>query len=314
MTPPLQRFLVAACTAVACCSAAGLSLDALVDVTGGGDVVAAATESPSASANGTTAAAGGLAALDHSVTLTSNSRFINRELSWLRFNERVLSEASNPSHPTFEKVRFLSISANNLDEFYMVRVAGLKGQAQAGISQVSADGLTPAQQLSVINTRASRLIEDQQSVWTALLGEMATAGVAVVQPDQLSDADKLWIEGHFMDTIFPQLTPLSVDPAHPFPFLANKGYGLAMQLLRQQDGRRIEGLLLFPSSILRFIRLPPSAASPGVIRFIMLEHVVLMHIYDLFPAFVVLGKGEGGGEGKRGGSSEVLFFYVKLPG
>ena len=266
--------VAAAALAIACCAllpgASGSPVDADEDVTafGSGSDIAMMQDDdallPAAPLIGSVSAAAGTsptALTFQSVSMTSNTRFINRELSWLRFNERVVDEASNLKHPTFERVRFLSISANNLDEFYMVRVAGLKGQAQAGISQVSADGLTPALQLSVINTRASKLIKDQQTVWRTLLSEMAKADVHVVGPDQLSEDDKIWIENHFMDTIFPQLTPLSVDPAHPFPFLANKGYGLAMQLLRQQDGRRIEGLLLFPSALQRFIRLPPSSAN-----------------------------------------------------
>jgi polyphosphate kinase len=193
------------------------------------------------------------------------NRYINRELSWLRFNERVLDEASNPRHPLFERVRFLSISANNLDEFYMVRVAGLKGQAQAGVTQSSADGLSPASQLAAINVRTTKLIQKQQKVWNVLVGELATENVRVVLPSALDDADKQWLDNHWLNEVFPQMTPLSVDPAHPFPFLANKGYGLVLQQLGERDGEelRMEGLLLFPSTLQRYILLPSTPEKPG---------------------------------------------------
>jgi polyphosphate kinase len=194
-----------------------------------------------------------------------SNRFINRELSWLRFNERVLDEASNPSHPLMERVRFLSISANNLDEFYMVRVAGLKGQAQAGVSQSSADGLSPAQQLIAINRRTTKLIQHQQGVWRQLVNELEGQNVRIFAPSDLDEVDRLWLNNHFNNEVFPQLTPMSVDPAHPFPFLANKGYGLVLQQQGERDGEelRMEGLLLFPSTLQRYILLPPSPTKPG---------------------------------------------------
>src|SRR5579875_3975459 len=168
----------------------------------------------------------------------SPDRFINRELSWLAFNERVLAEADNRRYPVLERLRFLSISANNLDEFYMVRVAGLKGQVQAGISTPSQDGLTPAQQLLGINRRAGKLMQDQQVTWRALRREMSEQGLAVVGPEDLTPAERAFIGERFMAEIFPVLTPLAIDPAHPFPFVANLGLGLMLELVRKSDGNR----------------------------------------------------------------------------
>jgi polyphosphate kinase len=216
----------------------------------------------------------------------SPERFINRELSWLAFNERVLAEADNPRPPLLERLRFLSISANNLDEFYMVRVAGLKGQVLAGIATPSQDGLTPAQQLDAINKRAGRLMRDQQVTWRALRRELATAGVGVLTPDELTPEEHGWLAQRFMSEVFPVLTPLAIDPAHPFPFVANLGLGLALQLQRKSDGERTEALIVIPGTIARFLRLPGKA-----VRFISLEQVIALYFDHLFPGFDVLGSG-----------------------
>jgi polyphosphate kinase len=216
----------------------------------------------------------------------SPARFINRELSWLAFNERVLAEADSLRHPLLERLRFLSISANNLDEFYMVRVAGLKGQVLAGIALPSQDGLTPQQQLEAINQRAGKLMRDQQVTWRVLRQQMVEAGISVVGPEGLSAEDRVWLEERFMAEIFPVLTPLAIDPAHPFPFVANLGLGLALQLKRHSDGDRMEALLLIPGTLNRFIRLPGKA-----VRFLPLEQLIGLYLDHLFPGFSVVGQG-----------------------
>ncbi|HEV8029341.1 MAG TPA: RNA degradosome polyphosphate kinase, partial [Stellaceae bacterium] len=203
------------------------------------------------------------------IDLQTPARFINRELSWLAFNERVLAEADSPRHPLLERLRFLSISANNLDEFYMVRVAGLKAQVLAGIATPSQDGLTPAQQLEAINGRAGKLMRDQQVTWRVLVQQLAEAGISVIGPGDLAAEDRTWLEERFMAEIFPVLTPLAIDPAHPFPFIANLGLGLALQLTRRGDGNRMQALLLMPSTLGRFVRLPGKN-----VRFLPLEQTI----------------------------------------
>jgi polyphosphate kinase len=216
----------------------------------------------------------------------SEARFINRELSWLAFNERVLSEAGNARHPLLERLRFLSISASNLDEFYMVRVAGLKGHVLAEIATPSQDGLTPAQQLAAINARAGKLMSDQQVTWRTLRSELGAADIAIVGPPELLASDRAWLEELFMAEIFPVLTPLAIDPAHPFPFIANLGFGLALQLVRRSDGENMQALLLIPSSISRFVRLPGKS-----VRFLPMEQLLGLFLDHLFPGFKVVGQG-----------------------
>jgi polyphosphate kinase len=218
--------------------------------------------------------------------LQTPARFINRELSWLAFNERVLAEADSPRHPLLERLRFLSISANNLDEFYMVRVAGLKAQVLAGIATPSQDGLTPAQQLEAINGRAGKLMRDQQVTWRVLVQQLAEAGISVIGPGDLAAEDRTWLEERFMAEIFPVLTPLAIDPAHPFPFIANLGLGLALQLTRRSDGNRMQALLLMPSTLGRFVRLPGKN-----VRFLPLEQTIGLFLDHLFPGFSVMGQG-----------------------
>ncbi len=216
----------------------------------------------------------------------SPERFINRELSWLAFNERVLAEADNPNQPLLERLRFLSISANNLDEFYMVRVAGLKGQVLAGVATPSQDGLTPAQQLEAIAKRSGKLMSDQQVTLRALRNLLNEAGLSVVGANELSPEDIAFITERFWAEVFPVLTPLAIDPAHPFPFIANLGLGLALQLARGSDGNRMEALLLVPATISRFVRLPGKA-----LRFLPLEDMIGQFLDHLFPGFSVVGKG-----------------------
>jgi polyphosphate kinase len=199
------------------------------------------------------------------------SRFFNREQSWLHFNKRVLEEAENERHPLLERLRFLSISASNLDEFYMVRVAGLRGQVVAGIETPSEDGLTPAEQLDRINSFVVELTAEQQEDWVKLEGLLADAGIHVIQSDQLSDTERSWLEGHFLGHIFPVLTPIAVDPAHPFPFIPNFGFTLGLELVREGSLRTMHALMPIPSQLKRFIRLPNEGGD--AIRFIRLETV-----------------------------------------
>ncbi|MFZ4689054.1 MAG: RNA degradosome polyphosphate kinase [Polymorphobacter sp.] len=213
-------------------------------------------------------------------------RYFNREISWLAFNDRVLEEATNRAHPLLERLRFLSISGNNLDEFYMVRVAGLRGQVSAGIETISPEGMTPAQQLAAIAIRADRLMEAQQKVWGNLVTELARADFHVVTVEQLSVAERQWLESHFLYQIFPVLTPQAIDPAHPFPFIPNKGFSLILELRRQSDDELLRALLMLPSMLPRFIRLPGKA-----IRFISLENTIRAFFGQLFPGYDLLGDG-----------------------
>jgi polyphosphate kinase len=219
----------------------------------------------------------------------SPERFINRELSWLDFNHRVVEEAENVRHPLLERVRFVSIAASNLDEFYSVRVAGLIGQAKAGLTAVSPDGRTPAQQLAEIKVRAEALLAEQQRVWRELRGLLREAGIEVCEPESLSAEDVKWLGAWFMERVFPVLTPLAVDPAHPFPFIPNMGLVMALLLLREEDGQGMRALLPLPSQVERFIRLP--GGSGGRIRFVMLEDLLSLSLDRMFPGFRVAGHG-----------------------
>jgi polyphosphate kinase len=220
----------------------------------------------------------------------SPERFINRELSWLDFNHRVLEEAENTRHPLLERLRFLSISASNLDEFYSVRVAALIGQDKAGATLTSADGRTAVQQLVDIKIRAESLLADQQRILGELLDLLRVAGVELCGANALSNDDKSWLEAWFMERVFPVVTPLAVDPAHPFPFISNFGLVLALHLVREDDGQGMRGLLPLPSQVERFIRLPAGEAG-GAIRFILLDDLVVLFLDRIFPGFRRSGHG-----------------------
>ncbi len=217
----------------------------------------------------------------------AGDRFLNRELSWLQFNLRVLEEAENPRHPLLERLRFLSISGNNLDEFYMVRVAGLRAQCDAGVEILSDDGLTPLQQLTQVNILAEKLMKKQQQVWASLTSELRNEGIWVLTASEVSQSEFEWIRSYFYDNILPVLTPIAVDPAHPFPFIPNLGFTLGMSLKRERDGESMVALLPVPNHLQRFLRLPDS----GETRFISLERVLTMFLDELFPGYKVKGSG-----------------------
>jgi len=217
---------------------------------------------------------------------TAQDLYFNRELSWLAFNRRVLEEASNPAHPLLERLRFLSICGNNLDEFFMVRVAGLKGQQLLGVEEASADGLTPGQQLQAIAEASEELADAQQAAWRELRHLLGEQGLKVIRADELDPECAAWVDQHFREQIFPILTPQAIDPAHPFPFIPNKGFSLIFDLKRIADGQPIRELLMVPATLPRFLRLAGRQA-----RYIAIESLIRRHIGTIFPGYEHLGGG-----------------------
>ena len=221
----------------------------------------------------------------------NGERYFNRELSWLAFNRRVLEEACNPAHPLLERVRFLSISGSNLDEFFMVRVAGLMGQQKQEVDRRSADGLTTREQLTAIVAGADALVEDQRAVWRDLRRDLADAGIHVLGSRHIDEPvgpdDAAWLENHFRDQIFPILTPQALDPAHPFPFLPNKGLAVIFDLVRASDGEEIRELVMLPAPMARFVRLPGEPA-----RYVAVESLVKRFSSIIFPGYAVADAAE----------------------
>jgi len=221
----------------------------------------------------------------------SPARFVNREVSWLQFNMRVLEEAGNASHPLLERLRFVSISANNLDEFYMVRVAGLKGQMRAGLSKQSADGLTPAEQMEEIATLAQHLQLEQQDHWQNLREELFAQNVVIHEAGDLTTDQVNYVQKLFREEIFPVLTPIAVDPAHPFPFIPNLGLALAFELKRPDNDLPLTALVRIPGNLDRFITLPTGLASEGRSEVVTIDTLVKLFFHQMFPGHEVVGSG-----------------------
>ncbi len=232
-------------------------------------------------------------ALDEGL-IGSPDRYINRELSWLAFNERVLEESENPRHPLLERLRFLSISSSNLDEFYSVRVAGLKGQVREGVRAVSQDGLGPAEQLARINDAAAALMGDQQRRWRELRGELKDEGLQVIDAADVTAPERAWLADIFQSQLFPVMTPLAIDPAHPFPFIPNLAFSMVLKLKRLSDGKPLYALVPVPAQVARFWELPRTISGrtkKSIRRFLSLEGVLVLFLDQLFPGCEVEGSG-----------------------
>ena len=217
-----------------------------------------------------------------------SARFINRELSWLAFNTRVQEEADNKDHPLMERLKFLSISGSNLDEFFMVRVAGLHGQKLAGVDKRSQEDMTPAQQLDKIHARTNELMTRQQNSWLTILEEMKAHNIEVVGSHDIPQENEEWLESYFLSEVLPVLTPLAIDPAHPFPFIPNLGFALVLQMSRLTDGKKMNALLPLPQQLKRFIKLPTNADKTV---FLPLENLVSLYLERIFPGYEILGQG-----------------------
>ncbi len=216
----------------------------------------------------------------------SPARFFNRELSWLTFNQRVLAEAENPHYPLLERLRFLSISGSNLDEFMTVRVAGLAGQIRRSIDEISIDGMTPTQQLSAVHERILEIEATQQAIWRSLKDELAECGIRVVGEERVSAANDRWLKDYFLGHIMPVITPQAIDPAHPFPFVANTGIGVMFSLTRAADNTAVMEMILIPQALPRFVRIP----GPDAI-YMSIEDLICRHAEEIFPGFKVNGHG-----------------------
>ena len=225
-----------------------------------------------------------------SVAADANAYF-NRELSWLAFNERVLAEACNTRYPLLERLRFLSISGSNLDEFMMIRVAGLVGQAQRGIDKISLDGRTPAQQLAAIRDKLEDLSDRQQDIWTDLRRSLAQTDIHIADERRVDPAAHEWLETFFLQEILPVITPQALDPAHPFPFVQNEGVGLLFTLSRKDDGEQIIEMILIPGALPRFVRVPEQIAGVGQAIYISIASLVQRYADRLFPGFTIEGDG-----------------------
>jgi len=216
----------------------------------------------------------------------SAPRFFNRELSWLSFNRRVLAEACNPDYPLLERLRFLSISGSNLDEFLMVRVAGLAGQVRSKVAEASIDGRTPSQQLAAIREDVLELELEQQDIWRDLRAQLAGESIVLADDQPLDGRQKSWLADYVVNHVLPVITPQAIDPAHPFPFISNQGMGIMFSLIRITDSAPVMEMVLIPAPLPRFIRIPGETAA-----YISIEALISSHANLLFPGFRVLGHG-----------------------
>ena len=221
------------------------------------------------------------------VNIKSSARFLNRELSWLAFNWRVLELAQDPTWPLLERVRMVSISSSNLDEFYTVRVAGLRELVRNGITKLYADGLTPAQQLKLIDVNAKALSHAQQIAWNKLIIELAEKEISILQQDQLTNKDKAFLDKVFLERIFPIVSPLAVDPAHPFPFIHSGGLAIALHLEMKNSKKVLQALLPIPNNTDRFIRLPCKNGTG--LRIVPIEIILIQALSVLFPSYNLVG-------------------------
>ncbi|UAB77972.1 RNA degradosome polyphosphate kinase [Erythrobacter sp. SCSIO 43205] len=225
------------------------------------------------------------------VTAPGGDAYFNRELSWLAFNERVLAEASNEQYPLLERLRFLSISGSNLDEFMMIRVAGLVGQAQRGIDRPAIDGRTPGQQLTAIREKLAAISVLQQDIWRTLRDQLADSDIHIADEQRVEASAHEWLEAFFLEEIVPVITPQALDPAHPFPFVHNEGMGLLFTLTRDADGEQIIQMILIPTALPRFVRVPSDIAEGGEAIYISIASLIQRYAKKLFPGFTIAGDG-----------------------
>jgi polyphosphate kinase len=225
------------------------------------------------------------------VTAPGGDAYFNRELSWLAFNERVLAEAGNERYPLLERLRFLSISGSNLDEFMMIRVAGLVGQAQRGIERRAIDGRSPSQQLAAIRSKIAAISARQQDIWRELQTLLGDADIHIADEQRVKPMASQWLEAFFLEEILPVITPQALDPAHPFPFVHNEGLGLLFTLTRDEDQEQIIEMILIPTALPRFVRVPGDIAGAGEALYISIASLIQRYAKKLFPGFSIEGDG-----------------------